>query len=284
MLEPLQPLTFDVHPCPVVPGEKGKLAWIKLAHLYIDPAYQRAILKSGKANVKRIVEQFSWERFGACVVSRRGPDCYAIIDGQHRATAALIHGHIESVPCVILNRCRQDEARAFNAINGNVTRVHPLQIFRAAVAGGDPDALRLVNACAQAGVTLARHNGTDLQAGETLALGALREALRNNGEEVLITALFVLRAADCQAPLPASAVRAICRLAAKHPEWTKDAARIGELLGRGGTIAQLTEKAITRKRQRGGPEWKNFADIAEMTISASQRSFVAPLSRLMAGR
>ncbi|MDE2468843.1 MAG: ParB N-terminal domain-containing protein [Bradyrhizobium sp.] len=284
-LEPLHLLTFDIAPrCAAVHGEQGDLAWIPLRYLYIDPAYQRAILKTGKANVRRMIEDFSWERFGACVVSRRGKNRYAIIDGQHRATAALNRGDIDAVPCLIVKGDRAAEARAFNAINGNVTRVLALQSFRAAVAGGDPAAVSIVDACVEAGVTIAPYQKPDLAAGETTAIGAMRQCMRGRGRETLVTALIVLRAADPQGSLPAIAVKGLCEIAAKHPEWNADAAKIGELLGRGGTLAQLTLKAIARAHQRGGAHWKNFADIAEMQIAAGQRSLEAPLSRLMAGR
>lgn len=60
-LQPLGKLTFAIKPVPSVDvGQPGELAWLPLSQLYIDPAYQRAILDSGKANIRRMVEGFSW--------------------------------------------------------------------------------------------------------------------------------------------------------------------------------------------------------------------------------
>jgi hypothetical protein len=285
-LQPLQQLSFDAPPRLVSTiGDKGEMAFIPLEYLFVDPAYQRAILKTGKANIRRMVEEFSWERFGACVVARRGKDRYAIIDGQHRATAALNRG-LEAVPCLILKGARDAEARAFNAINANVTRVQPLQIFRAAVAGGDTDAVALVAACAEAGVTIAPHSTTEyFKAGETMALAAMRKCLQREGRETLITALIVLRAADPQAALHAVAVAALCALAAKHPEWNKDAARIGGYVARlGKSLAQMNIDAQQRKMLRGGTNITAFTAIFEQAVAAGQRAADPRLAKMMAGR
>jgi len=282
-LEPLQRLTFDSAPERAKTiGERGELAWLPLKHLFIDPAYQRAILKTGKANIKRMIEQFSWERFGACVVAKRGKDRFAIIDGQHRATAAFNLG-LSDVPCLILKGGREAEARAFNAINANVTRIHALQSFRAAVAGGDKDALAVYRACAEAGVSIAPYPKPELKPGETQALLAIRQCLTRHGHAATVTALMVLRAADAEASLPGVAVKALCEIAPKHPEWNRDAAKIGGYLARAGNMAALLMKTAERKHLRGGAEWKNFAEIVEAAVASGQRTANIPKAA-MAGR
>lgn len=285
-LVPLQVLKFARTPRPSVEiGKGGELRWVPLKHLFIDPAYQRAILDSGKANILKMVEEFSWTKFGVLDVTRRGKDRYAVIDGQHRATAALIHGGVREVPCLILERTPAEEARAFAAINHNVTRIHPLQTFRAAVSGGDPEAMSVAKACAEAGVTIAPYPKNELRPGETMALGAVRACMKLRGAETLITALMILRAADPQSGLSAVAVKALCDAAPKHPEWHKDAAKCGEALTRtGGGLAALTSEAQHRKLARGGTLAVNFAALAEARIAAAWRTMHVPLNRLMAGR
>jgi hypothetical protein len=201
-LQPLPRLTFIPPPVPSADiGDMGELKWLPLSALAIDPAYQRAILDSGKANIRRMIEGFSWLLFGVLVVARR-PDSanggrqFAIIDGQHRATAALLHGAIGEVPCLVLRGGQEAEARAFSAINGNVTRIHVLQSFRASVAAGDGEARRLVMLCGRGGVTIAPYPKAELLPGETLALGTLRTCAKRYGEDVLVAALTLLRAAD----------------------------------------------------------------------------------------
>jgi len=266
-------------------GTAGELRWLRLAHLYVDPAYQRSILDAGKANIRRMIEEFSWAKFGTLVVSRRGKDRYAIIDGQHRATAAFIRGDIDTVPCLIMTFDRAAEARAFSVINHNITRIHPLQSFRAAVTGGDEEAVRLTKVCAGAAVTVAPYPKTDLDPGETCALTALRTCLKRHGETVLTTALMILRAADPEHGLPGTAVQALCTLTPDRLEWHRDAAHIGELLGRGGdTLARIVERAAARRLTHGGPLYLNFAKLAENKIAFGLRNPGANINRLMAGR
>jgi hypothetical protein len=257
-----------------------------LDQLFIDPAYQRTILESGKANVRRMMEQFSWALFGALVVSQRAPRIYAVIDGQHRATAALNRGGIDKVPCVVLSASVEAEARAFSDINRNVTRIHPLQSFRAAVAGGDPEAKEIVAACAEAGVVIVPYpKAVELmKPGETCALSGIRKSLKRHGEQATITALIMLRTADPDAYLPGAAVDGMCAAVPNHPDWHRDAAKIGEAMGRNTTLLQLVSRAQERKLARGGTVWSNFAALIESKIAAASVRSGAPLNRMMAGR
>lgn len=280
-LQALQRLKFDPSPVAAAPGGAPEFAWLPLSEIYIDPAYQREILKSGRNNIRTMIAHFSWRRFGVLDVARRAPGRYAIIDGQHRATAALCHGGIATVPCLIQQGDVAAEARAFSAINAAVTRINALQSFRAAVAGKDEEAVRITAVCAEAGVTIAPHPREKNRPGETQALAAIRQCLLRDGPKALATALIVLRAADPQSGLPGPLVKALCHLAPRHHEWHRDAAKVGALLARGGDFAKLLAKANARKQQRGGTEWRNAAEIAEAQIAVPD---IPNLSRLMAGR
>ena len=64
-LAPLQTLTYILPPTPPASlGTPGRFAWLKLSQLRIDITYQRDILDSGKSNIRRIIEQFDWKKFG----------------------------------------------------------------------------------------------------------------------------------------------------------------------------------------------------------------------------
>lgn len=284
-LQPLSVLTFERALMPSKDiGAKGEQRWIPLAQLGIDPVYQRAILKTGKANIGRMVEGFSWPLFGTLVVGERGGGMFAIIDGQHRATAALLHGAIKSVPCLVVTGGAKDEARAFSYINGNVTRIHSLQSFRAKVAAGDPDAVELSEICAGAGVTIAPYPKSDLNPGETFALGAVRTVISKHGRAQLVGTLQLLRAADPEVGIGASAIIGTAWALHEKPDWQKQAKAIGEKLEAGGGARRLAEKAAQRKLTRGGAEWLNFAAVITAAIDMALRTTPAQLKQMMAGR
>lgn len=88
------PVVIDMGPAP-------KLEWIDISDLVVDDSYQRPIARAGKTNIARIVSNFRWCYFAAVVVSPIEGGKYAIVDGQHRVTAAAILG-ITSVPCQLI--------------------------------------------------------------------------------------------------------------------------------------------------------------------------------------
>src|SRR3546814_13493266 len=61
---------------------------------------------------------------------------FAIVDGQHRTTAAMLRKQ-PTVPCQIVQADRAKQAAAYAAVNGNVTRTTPTQLFHARMAAGD---------------------------------------------------------------------------------------------------------------------------------------------------
>lgn len=284
-LRPLENLKYPVLIKPAADiGTPGELKWIELSRLYVDPTYQRAILDSGKANIRRMIEGFSWLQFGTLTVGVRPEGKFAIIDGQHRATAARLHGGIKSVPCLVLTGGPRDEARAFSSINGNVTRIHALQSFRAKVAAGDAGAVELVQICRKADVTIAPYPKTELNPGETLALGAVRAAIARHGERFLVGALRILRAADPDAGIGAPPIIGTAYALTKKPEWIRDAEKLGRALAARGGAKRLQGEAQKRRLTRGGTEWSNYAALIADAITMAQRAGSIPASRLMAGR
>jgi hypothetical protein len=283
-LMPLQHLTFAKSPVPATAiGDRGELVWLPLSKLRIDTAYQRAILDAGKANIRRMVEAFSWLQFGAIIVARRKGGVFAIIDGQHRATAALIHGGIDQVPCLVLTGGTEAEARAFSAINGNVTRVHPLQSFRALVAAGDPDAKAVLALCADAHVTIVPYP-RELKAGETQSLNIIRQCLRRHGDKVVRTAMMSLRLLDDTAGLGGPALNGCSSALYHRPDLLPVAETLAAKIAAPGKLAALSKKALERKAARGGTEWSSFGAVLIDALTMAQRTGGQDLSRLMAGR
>lgn len=232
-------------------GLKGELKWISIRQLFIDPAYQRAVLDAGKRNIGRIIENFRWPYFAPVVVAHRGHGKYAIIDGQHRAMAALNHGGIDQLPCWVMAADPATEARAFAIINGDVTKLHSLMVFRARVAGGDPAAKKIADVCAAAGVTVAPYPKTDCKAGETLAIGTLEECLRRFGREILVTALaMVAKTGDGNAGLLREGVIfGNCEVIASNPAWADPDLLVRAVNGIG--IRSVYNQALAEKAATG---------------------------------
>jgi hypothetical protein len=82
------------------PGARGELRWIPLAYLYVDPLDDVHLASKSKC-IKGMAGRFAWPRFTPVIVVERGPQCFVVIDGRRRSIAALVHGGVHSVPCLV---------------------------------------------------------------------------------------------------------------------------------------------------------------------------------------
>jgi len=205
--------------------ERPELCLLPVDQLVVDPRYQRAIGSRGVTNIKRILERFDWRKFQPVVVTRLDDGRYAIIDGQHRATAALLHPAIDLVPCMIVKATPQEADECFAAINGCVTEVNAVHLFHARLAAGDETARIVAEACAAAGCAISRHlvQRRLLKPGQTLAVVAIQNALKTHGREIVIAALKALRSTrDGKASLVcAPLVTALSAVLARNPLWAQ---------------------------------------------------------------
>jgi hypothetical protein len=195
------------------PGAVPMLQWLKIADLVVDPAYQRPIVGQGRRNVDRIAREFSWSCFATVVVSPVEGGKFAIIDGQHRTTAAAILG-LETIPCQIVIAARDEQAAAFKAINGTVSPISQMALHAAALVAKEPWAIQIAHVCACAQVELLRYPvPTNKQApGQTMAVGAIAQCLKRYGEATLITALQCVTQTANNQPgvLSARTIKALC--------------------------------------------------------------------------
>jgi len=205
---------------------KPRLFWIAIASLRVNHRYQRRIAgRASERNVLQIAEQFSWSKFAPVVVAEEEDGIFAIIDGQHRTTAAALRG-IRDVPCLIVQASLADQANAFAAINGNVTAISTMQLYAARVAAGDAVALALKEACDAAGVTICRYPvpASQMKVGETLAASKLGQQLARYGRDTLIAALSCITRTGSgnvgfvRAPV----VEALCAALDGEPAWRSD--------------------------------------------------------------
>lgn len=196
-----------------VPGAVPMLQWIKIKDLVVDMSYQRPIVGRGRINVARIARDFRWTFFAPVVVSPVEGGSFAIIDGQHRTTAAALCG-FDSVPCQVVIAAQGEQAAAFKAINGVITPITPMALYAAALTAQEGWAIEITDICAEADVTLLRYPiTTDRQApGQTMAVGALRACLRRYDRKNLVIALRCITQSRNNKPgmLSARVIKALC--------------------------------------------------------------------------
>jgi hypothetical protein len=247
-MRPIETKGFAALTAPASLGPAPQLQWLPIDQLVIDESYQRDITAQGRKNVRAIAENFSWTFFAPVIVSPIEGGRYAIIDGQHRTTAAALVG-VREVPCALVIADKVTQARAFRAINAQVTKMHSLPVFHARVAAGDEVAVRAAAMAQAAGVIIARYPKAPRPHHETLAPGAvLKMAARNaevgtlvlralrNGSpddepllrETIMIALFevLVNNADWRREKPLLAALELMPIGSMYREATAQAARI----------------------------------------------------------
>ncbi|XUM25079.1 DUF6551 family protein (plasmid) [Bradyrhizobium oligotrophicum S58] len=214
---------------PAAFGREPRLEWLAISDLVIDEDYQRGITEQGRKNVRRIASGFAWALFAPIVVAPTDDGRFAIVDGQHRATAAKLAGQAR-VPCAIIEVDRALQAKAFSAINGHVTRMQGVHLFHAAVAAGDPDAVRTADVCKAAGVSIVRNptQASLMKRGETNVATALTRAILRHGDEAAIAALkaIVGSRSGNAGLLSATVILGAIAALAEAPHWGADAERL----------------------------------------------------------
>ncbi|WP_284247439.1 DUF6551 family protein, partial [Methylobacterium haplocladii] len=198
------------------------LQWLQIATLVVDPSYQRPICGRGRSNVDRIASEFNWRFFAPVVVSPVEGGKFAIIDGQHRTTAAALVG-FDTVPCQVVIAGREEQAAAFKAINGDTTPMSRMALHAAGVIANEPRAVEIAKVCACAEVELLRYPvPVDKQkAGQTMAVGAIARCHQHYGADTLITALQCVTQTANNEPgmLSARMIKALCEVLKNRPEW-----------------------------------------------------------------
>lgn len=273
-LKPLQKITFAERPKPRPAHELKKPAfqWIDTGKLVVDARYQREIGSRGRANIRTMIERFDWALFGIVTVTPAGGDRFAIIDGQHRATAAHMHPAIPKVPCVVIDAGEAEQARTFIGINSAVVAMSPIQMFHAAVAAGVPDAEGAAACAAAAGVTVMRYPvpREKLKKGATLAAATLRSSWKAHGPKALTAALRALAARDGDGLglVNAHSVKALTLAVSKRHlspaldealadidfEAAEDAAQLASLREGGGVAAHYAADVAARLDVKGFAE------------------------------
>ena len=222
MFQPISTDRFDKPESEFKPGPAPQLHWLDIKDLVVDMTYQREIGKRGAANIRQIAENFDWSKFAPIIVAPLEGGQWAIVDGQHRTTAAMLRG-VEKVPCQVVQADRVQQAAAYAAVNGNITKTTPQQLYHAKLTAGHADCVALDQVCAAAGVEVVRRNLVmkRVQVGQTQSVGALSRCLRDYGSATLITALqCITQTADGNAGfVRATIIEGICEVLHKNRRW-----------------------------------------------------------------
>lgn len=175
------------------PQEEPRLEFVRISNLVVDESYQRPLGKRGCARIRKIASEFDWSKFSPVLLADLGDGNYAIMDGQHRAHAAMLCG-FKRVPAMIVTLDREDQARTFISVNANVTQVTTWQIYRAALAAGESWARICCDAVEAGGCQLQLSNSSTnaKKAGEIYAIRLIEEIAVKKGRPEVVTA--VLRA------------------------------------------------------------------------------------------
>jgi hypothetical protein len=182
--------TFSAPQSTFSPGPAPFLQWLEVKLLVVDERYQREIGRRGSENVRHIAENFEWSKFAPVIVAPIEGGLFAIVDGQHRTTAAMLRSP-DKVPCQVIQADLAQQAAAYAAVNGSVTKTAATQLFQAKLAANHQFSRELADACLAGGVILTRRNMVQakMKVGENQAIGALSRCLRDYGRDTLITAL-----------------------------------------------------------------------------------------------
>jgi len=214
-------------PAPAPTGPVPQLQWVAIADLVVDDRYQRPLRAGNRKAIQRIADAFNWSQFSPVLVAPVEGGRFAIIDGQHRATAAFLRG-FETVPCQVVLADEQQQAAAFAAVNGKVQKVTSLQLFHAAKEAGEDWATAVASVCAEAGVTIARYPmpiNERSKKRETMAVRVIDGVIRQRGRAIAVVALrCIMESAlrDDPACLGALWISAIGDALGERPALAKD--------------------------------------------------------------
>lgn len=179
------------------PGPAPMLQWVPVDRLVIDEDYQRPLGRANWTAIQKIAANFAWSRFHPLLVAPIEGGRFAVIDGQHRAHAAMLCG-IPEVPAVAVMVGVVEQAKAFAWVNSQAIRVSVFHIYKAALASGEDWAVRADAAVSAAGCRLMTLHASSAhkKPGEIYCLGVIRKAIEA-GHDTAVTAAL---AAICEVP------------------------------------------------------------------------------------
>ncbi len=240
-----------------VTGERPSLEWVAPTALLVDGTYQRDLSERSLRLIRRMVSEFSWSRMKPPIVVRTGPASLHIIDGQHTAIAAATIGLAEIPVFVVAADSLDERARAFVGHNTDRVTVSSIDIYRALLASGDPDAQDVANVCRRAGVRIRVISPSSAIAeGDTAAVGVVRSLVRRRGVMRARKVLQCLVKAR-RAPIGASEIIAVDKIVCEErPEIDLDELTAAIVIEGNAGVA----RAVADARLNRVPLWRCLKD------------------------
>lgn len=163
---------------------------LEVSRLFVDESYQRPLTSLAR----KIEKNFDPALVGTLIVSDRGKNRYAIVDGQTRASAILNLSADDraplGVPCLVYHGLtRADEASLFARLQLERRGIASAHRFRAAVVAGDEESIAIEGIAAHAGFPIGPAGNGNLS-----AVAALEKVYRR-GPEILERTLKVFKIA-----------------------------------------------------------------------------------------
>ena len=180
-------------------GARPQLIWVAVADLVIDDSYQRPLGRHNWTAIRGIAAAFDWARYTPVMVAPLADEvggerpAFALIDGQHRAHAALMAG-VTHVPALVIDIPVDQQAAAFAAINTQRTAVSPFHLYRAALTARQDWALRSKACVEAAGCRLMTSNrsASTRKGREIFAVTLVREHITADRDAVVTAGLKAL--------------------------------------------------------------------------------------------
>ena len=169
----------------------GNFMMIPKTRLVVDHAYQRDVT-SHNMKIKRLAANWSWIACGALIVANRDGRFY-VVDGQHRAMAAMKRSDITDMPCLVFQSAGdKEEAEAFLRANKDRQAMTAVQSFNAKLVSGDPVAIKVQKFLDEVDIAVtktSRKNGTQ-------AVGTLMRCVETDEEVFYRVWHLIVRVCD----------------------------------------------------------------------------------------
>lgn len=244
-----------IAPADVSSSNPPQFEWIAPRELFVEEAYQRDLSENSIGLIRRIVAGWSWARFKTpiCVRIDEWDGVLVCIDGQHTAIAAASHPGIDKIPVMIVDaRDVADRAAAFVGHNRDRIGLTQMAVFYAELASGDPLAIIVDAACKAAGAKILNKSinlRQKLPAGQTIAVGTIRNIARRQGGEFLARVLGVLTRAG-RGPIKADEIVAAAVILNRAPPGEALDTRLEEVV-RSKSAQQWAALAAVASAQHG---------------------------------
>ncbi|MDB5584867.1 MAG: hypothetical protein JWR80_10043 [Bradyrhizobium sp.] len=229
-------------------GQRPELRWVDPTSLLVDEGYQRDLGKRSYSLIRGMMQGFAWRKMKPPIVVEVGDGLHCV-DGQHTAIAAASIG-VPEIPVFVVGAASLGErADSFVAHNKDRIVMQPLDIYRARIAAGDPDAVDCANVCQRAGVRIRQiQPGGKILVGDTGAVGTIQRLVRRRGVQTSrnILQAFVTGGRGPITPAEIDAAEAL--MVVVRPDTTMEQfARVVRAIGDRGVI-ESKMKAMTESR------------------------------------